>query len=147
MGFNSGFKGLISHPKEDRVVGLSLPKPAFLHSVTQNGACAELLQGNSRRIHGKFQIDKSKCKWRIWKRSITKHVEAVPCDIQEGSLIYKKGEKREKSIQVNTTCHTQTDRAISGTLRSDTEKYCYQGWPDRRCSQGWRKHKCLPRQR
>jgi hypothetical protein len=59
----------------------------------------------------------------------------------------KKGEKREKSIWVNTKYHTKTDRAISGTLGSDTEKYCYQGWPDRSGSQGWRKHECLPRQR
>ena len=55
----------------------------------------------------------------------------------------EKKKKTEKSIPVNTKCHTKTDRAIKGTLRSDTETCRYQGWPHRRCSQGWRKCKRL----
>jgi hypothetical protein len=59
----------------------------------------------------------------------------------------KKKKKTEKSIPVNTKCHTKTDRAITGTLRSDTETCRYQGWPHRRCSQGWRKCQRLSWQR
>jgi hypothetical protein len=80
----------MSHPKDDRVVDLSLPEPAFLHSITQNGACAELLRGNNRRIHGKFQTDKSDCTWYIRERPITKQVKVLPCDMKRGSLTYKK---------------------------------------------------------